>query len=65
MQERLTELERKISYQDNLLQELNEVVFSLSKRLDQVESRQKALKDQLTSSDLVRRQEDESPPPHY
>ena len=65
MQERLIELERKISYQDKLLQELNEVIFSLSKRLDQLESRQKAMNDQLTSGNLVKRQEDETPPPHY
>ena len=65
MQQRLIELERKISYQDKLLQELNEVIFSLSKRLDQLESRQKAMNDQLTSGNLVKRQEDEIPPPHY
>jgi len=49
MEQRLIELERKISYQDKLLQELNEVIFALSKRLDQLEARQ----------------EDEIPPPHY
>ena len=65
MQQRLIELERKISYQDKLLQELNEVIFSLSKRLDQLESRQKAMNDLLTSGNLVKRQEDETPPPHY
>ena len=65
MQERLIELERKISYQDKLLQELNEVIFTLSKRLDQLESRHKALNDQLASGNLVKRQEDETPPPHY
>ncbi|MBF0330471.1 MAG: SlyX family protein [Candidatus Omnitrophica bacterium] len=65
MQQRLTELERKTAYQDKLLQELNEVVFGLSKRLDQLESRQKAMNNQLTSGNLVQRQEDETPPPHY
>jgi SlyX protein len=65
MQQRLTELELKVSYQDKLLQELNEVVFSLSKRLDQVESRQKSLKDQIANGTLVKNPEDETPPPHY
>ncbi len=65
MPQRLDELERKVSYQDKLLQELNEVVFSLSKRLDQLESRQKTMKDQITNATLVKRQEDETPPPHY
>ena len=65
MQQRLTELERKISYQDKLLQELNEVIFGLSKRLDQLESRQKAMNDQFASGNLAKRQEDETPPPHY
>jgi SlyX protein len=65
MEQRLIELERKISYQDKLLQELNEVIFSLSKRLDQLESRQKALNDQIASGNIVKRPEDETPPPHY
>jgi len=65
MDQRLTELERKISYQDKLLHELNEVIFILSKRLDQLESRQKTMNDQLASGNIVKRQEDETPPPHY
>ena len=65
MEQRITELERKISYQDKLLQELNEVVFDLSKRLHQLESKQKAMKDQFESGNLVKRPEDETPPPHY
>jgi len=65
MQQRLTELERKISYQDKLLQELNEVIFALSKRIELLESRQKAMNDQFASGNLVKRQEDETPPPHY
>ncbi len=65
MQQRLTELERKVSYQDKLLQELNEVVIGLNKRVDQLESRQKAIKDQIANGTLVKPQEDETPPPHY
>jgi len=65
MQERLIELERKISYQDKLLQELNEVIFAMSKRLDQLESRQKALNDRLANGNIVKHLEDETPPPHY
>ena len=65
MQQRMIELERKISYQDKLLQELNEVIVALNKRLDKLESRQKTMTDQLTSGNLVKRQEDETPPPHY
>ena len=65
MEERLIKLERKVSYQDKLLGELNEVIFSLSKRLDQLESRHKALNDQFASGNLVKRQEEETLPPHY
>ena len=65
MQERITELERKVSYQDKLLQELNEVIFAMSKRLGALEARQKVLNDQIASGNLVKRQEDETPPPHY
>ena len=65
MEQRLIELERKISYQDKLLEELNEVIFALSKRLEQLESRQKTMNDQLANGNLVKRHEDETPPPHY
>ena len=65
MQQRLIELERKISHQDKLLQELNEIIFAMSKRLDQLESRQKAMNDQIASANVVKRLEDETPPPHY
>ncbi|MBF0489793.1 MAG: SlyX family protein [Candidatus Omnitrophica bacterium] len=65
MEQRLTELEHKISHQDKLLQELNEVIFAMSKRIEQLESRQKAMNDQFASGNLVKRQEDEAPPPHY
>ncbi len=65
MDQRLTSIERKISFQDKLLQELNDVIFAQSKRIDLLEARQNALKDQLARGDLVKRQEDETPPPHY
>lgn len=65
MEQRLTDIERKIAYQDKLLEELNEVVIELSDRIKHLESRQKALKEQFESGDLVKRPEDETPPPHY
>ena len=49
MDQRITELERKVSYQDKLLQELNEVIIELNKRLNLLESKQKAMKDQFES----------------
>lgn len=64
-EQRITELERKVSYQDKLLEELNEVIFELSQRLKQLEARQKAMKEQFDSGDLVKRPEEETPPPHY
>lgn len=64
-EKRITELERKVSYQDKLLQDLNDVIFDLSKRIDQLEARQKAMKEQFENGDLVKRPEDETPPPHY
>ncbi len=65
MEERLIELERKSAYQDKLIDELNEVIVDLSKRLYQLEARQKAMKEQFESGHLTKRPEDETPPPHY
>jgi len=65
MEQRVTQLERKIAYQDKLLEELNEVIIELNKRIALLEARQKAMKDQFDSGTLVKRIEDETPPPHY
>ena len=66
-EERMVEIESKIAFQDNALQELNDVIYRQQKQIDQLEltcqnliERVKALSEISVSGAL----EDEKPP-HY
>lgn len=65
MEDRLIEIEKKYAFQEHLLEQLNEVVVDQQKRISELERRLKFLQDQLTSSDLIKKPEEETPPPHY
>jgi len=67
LENRIIELETKISYQDHTIQELNEVVTGQQGQIDQLEKNVNKLSEHLkaqTPSDLAR-PEEEAPPPHY
>ena len=67
MEERLIELETKISYQDHLIGELNDVVIRQQAQLNKLEKEIRQMREHLngaTSSGLARPDE-ETPPPHY
>lgn len=65
MNERITALEKKAAFQEDLLAKLNEALVGQQKRLTVFEMQFNAMKEQLRRGDLVKRQEDETPPPHY
>ncbi len=67
MEERLIELETKISYQDHLIGELNDVVVTQQKQIDQLEKAMLRLSDHLkqASGSGLARPDEEVPPPHY
>jgi len=60
-------LETRISFQEQTIQELNEVVTSQEQRIDFLERSVKALVEQLRSGNesLVVDESRETPPPHY
>jgi len=67
MEERIIELETKISYQDHIIGELNDVVTSQQKQIDRLEKQMHRMQEHLkalTGSGLARHDE-EAPPPHY
>jgi len=67
MEERIIELESKLSYQDHIVGELNEVVTRQQQQIDRLEVAVQQLRSHLkqqSSSGLVRPDE-EAPPPHY
>ena len=67
MENRIIELETKISYQEHLIQELNDVITHQQKQIDALEVQMKRVRDHLkeTSSSQIARPEEEVPPPHY
>ncbi|ATX82854.1 SlyX protein [Mariprofundus ferrinatatus] len=67
MEKRIIELETKISYQDHIISELDDVVTSQQKQIEKLEKEMKRVQAHLkalTSSGLAHPDE-ESPPPHY
>jgi len=67
MENRIIELETKISYQEHLIQELNDVVTRQQNQIDALEKRMNRMQEHLKSADSsnIARQDEESPPPHY
>jgi SlyX protein len=67
MKERLVELEVRVAFQDQTIQQLNEAVTSQQAQIDRLVRELVMLKSQLTSlaPALVIPQEEEKPPPHY
>jgi SlyX protein len=67
IENRIIELETKVSYQDHTIQELNEVVIQQQQQIDQLEKNVNKILEHLKAlnpSDLAR-PEEEAPPPHY
>ena len=65
MEERINKLESQISFQDDTIAKLNEVVITQQKQIDEIEKELKLIKNQAMSFGIVKDIEDEEPPPHY
>ena len=64
MEERITELETRISYQDKIIDDLNNVVIDLRKQVDKLHAEYTKIKDNL-EEDNIKDIDDETLPPHY
>ena len=67
MDTRLTNLEVKVAFQDDLLESLNQVVASQQRQLDLLQGEVRMLYDQIKTMQpsLTAMAEEEAPPPHY
>jgi len=67
MENRLIELETRLAFQDNSLQELNAVVVRQQREIDTLTREIEALKAQIRTlaPEMVGSRADETPPPHY
>lgn len=64
MEDRLTVLETKVTYQDQVIEDLNNVVIELRWKLEKLEKQYKELASEIKGSNL-KDQSLEVPPPHY
>ena len=64
MEERLTHLETQIAYQDQIIEDLNQVVIELRQKVEELEKLCISLKDQNSGSH-IKDPSLEVPPPHY
>ena len=67
MKERLMELEVRVAFQDQTIQDLNEVVTRQQREIDRLVKELEVVKSLLAglAPSMVIPQEDEKPPPHY
>ncbi len=63
---RLETVETKISYQEHLIQELNEVIISQQNQMDKLEKMLEQLRSYINHAEAGQTTpEQEAPPPHY
>ena len=67
MNERLTELEMRVAFQEKTIQDLNEVVTDQQRQIDRLTQGLEAIKSRLAglAPSMVIPQDEEKPPPHY
>jgi len=67
LEKRIAELESRIAFQDNTIEELNAVVTQQQRQIDQMEKSLSVLKDHLKNlvSSNIASEDEETPPPHY
>ncbi len=66
LEDRVMDLEIRLTYQESILSELNEVVVKQQDQIDLLMAELKRQKEQLDNgAEFVRSSAEETPPPHY
>lgn len=67
MEKRLEDLEMKVAFQDKAILELNDVIISQQRQIDQLKKELETVRARLVSlaPSLIASQAEETPPPHY
>jgi uncharacterized coiled-coil protein SlyX len=67
LEERLTEIELRVAFQDDTIQQLNDVIVRQQHDIEQLTEELQLLKQQMQilAPSLVVDQSQETPPPHY
>lgn len=67
MENRLVDLEVRVAFQEDMMQQLNDVIVRQQRQIDQLAAALQSIKMQLQalSPSLIAPQSEETPPPHY
>jgi SlyX protein len=65
MEERIGKLENIVAFQERMIDELNEALVEQQREIDRIRIRLETLIDRIKRGELIMKQEDELPPPHY
>ncbi|MBD3670112.1 MAG: SlyX family protein [Gammaproteobacteria bacterium] len=67
MNERVVELETRLAFQDDVVNQLNEVIAAQRLELDELMLRMRRLEEQMKQAlpSLIKSEAEETPPPHY
>ncbi|MCA9395568.1 MAG: SlyX family protein [Candidatus Omnitrophica bacterium] len=61
----MIELEKKITYQEDTIESLHQTILEAHHLISRLEARIKMLEDKVNAGPVVKKIEDETPPPHY
>lgn len=65
MESRLTEIEVKLGFTEDLLEELNRTVYRQQQQIDQLQQELRALRQQVSAMPSERQNLSDEIPPHY
>ena len=62
---RIEDLETKLTFQEDTIQKLNDVIVTCQTRIDELDAIIRMLTEQVRTAEHIIKPEDEPPPPHY
>ena len=62
---RIEDLETKLTFQEDTIQKLNDVIVTCQTRVDELDAIIRMLTEQVRTAEPIIKPEDEPPPPHY
>ena len=62
---RIEDLETKLTFQEDTIQKLNDVIVTCQTRVDEHDAMIRMLMEQVRTAEQIINPEDEPPPPHY
>ena len=62
---RIEDLETKLTFQEDTIQKLNDVIVTCQTRVDEHDAMIRMLTEQVRTAEHIINPEDEPPPPHY